>query len=260
MKSVYHGIIALVIMSVSICVDARSPYREFTDQQGRKIKARVLDYDEKSDIVRIQREDGKTLRVPTSIFSLKDQVYIHDWEYINGFESDQKLRITCEKKVIEKWKKEDWRDIRYDTGDVERELVKTTKYEKTAFVLNFHNTTKLLYENIKVAYVIYYEQSEGGWKDKGTFPMVLKSKYGEIEIKMLIAKSKRSLVTEPVVIYIEEDGDIEWDSDPILAKGKVIGMRARIFLTTANGIQLMREISYPGSLSEEKYPWEEQAY
>ncbi|MCF7848276.1 MAG: hypothetical protein K9M45_05445 [Kiritimatiellales bacterium] len=255
MKSAYYIIIAMMI-SASAVMAAPATYREFVDQEGRTVQARILDYDQKTDMVRIQRDTGKTVRVPATIFSLADQNYIRDWEYIGGFESNSKLKVSCDQKVLEKWKEEDWQDVTYESGDVERELVKTTKFERIAFQINFHNLNAVLYENIKIAYFVYYEQSKGGWDKKET-PMEQKSEYGETAIKMLVAKSKRTLETEPVVVHIEEYGDLEWDSDPIPAKGKVLGMRARIYMTTAEGIKLMREISYPESLSTDKYPWKE---
>ena len=54
-------------------------YRDFTDQQGRTIKAKLVSFDSKSGKVTIERDNQREATVPQSIFSNEDQNYINRW-------------------------------------------------------------------------------------------------------------------------------------------------------------------------------------
>ena len=52
----------------------------FTSSDGvRKIEASITSYDEKSEIVSIVRNDGKSFNSKLSSFSAKDQAYVLKW-------------------------------------------------------------------------------------------------------------------------------------------------------------------------------------
>ena len=52
----------------------------FTSSDGvRKIEASITSYDEKSEIVSIVRNDGKSFNTKLSSFSAKDQAYVLKW-------------------------------------------------------------------------------------------------------------------------------------------------------------------------------------
>lgn len=72
----------LTLLTLSVIILAALPlqadnYREFTDKQGRTMKAELINVIGKQ--VRIKREDGATFNVDPSVFSKEDQEFIELW-------------------------------------------------------------------------------------------------------------------------------------------------------------------------------------
>jgi hypothetical protein len=51
----------------------------FTDMQGREIEAEIVAFDEWSGKVRLEREDGRTFEVQSTLFSETDREYMQAW-------------------------------------------------------------------------------------------------------------------------------------------------------------------------------------
>ena len=82
----------------------------------------------------LKREGGKRVKVRPSIFVAEDQAYIKEWDAVKAFTSGRLLKISCDDNQLDKWKEEEWKDVRYTSGNVEKELMKTTTFD-----INFHN-------------------------------------------------------------------------------------------------------------------------
>jgi ribosomal protein S28E/S33 len=63
--------------------------------------------------------------------------------------------------------------------------------------------------------------------------------------------------TKPVEVYHDNIAQKNWVSGRIRTggEGEVHGLRARIYMKMPSGKEVMREVTYPQKLSEEKFPW-----
>jgi hypothetical protein len=107
---------------------------------------------------------------------------------------------------------------------------------------------------LRVEYVIYFEQSE---ESRKTPVVVQQTKKGSDEIGVLAAKKAKTISSLPVVIHKDSINrkDLIRGDDRIGGRGEVHGLRARFYMKTSNGKEIMREFSHPESLSVQKYPW-----
>lgn len=65
--------------------------REFTDTEGRSIKARLMKVEDGN--ARIKREDGRSFTLPKERFSPRDRKYIKEWARKKAAEIPPKLRV-----------------------------------------------------------------------------------------------------------------------------------------------------------------------
>ena len=68
--------VVLVVLFSSLSAWSRT----FTSSDGvRKIEANLVGFDEKTDVVSIQRADGRSFNSKLSAFSSSDQAYVMKW-------------------------------------------------------------------------------------------------------------------------------------------------------------------------------------
>ena len=105
-------------------------------------------------------------------------------------------------------------------------------------------------------YVVYYEQSKMAL-GKNPVPELLTAR-GKKEIPELEPASKTVVMTDPVEIYKEDVNPIPQSGGDSRqgGRGKIIGVRIRIYMKMESGSEVMREVSLPEKLSEKDYPWE----
>ena len=73
--------LSLVIISACLASAFAEPaYRMFTDRQGRKVRGRVVAFNEGERVVLIERGNGKTYTLTLDYFSDADQAYIKVWK------------------------------------------------------------------------------------------------------------------------------------------------------------------------------------
>ena len=70
----------IVVLTLVLITDASaSEYHTFTNQDGKTIVARIVEYDSDSGKVRLELKNRKTAWVDTSTLSEEDQTYINQW-------------------------------------------------------------------------------------------------------------------------------------------------------------------------------------
>jgi hypothetical protein len=244
-------------MALGICCAgawAGDAYREFTDTQGRSIRGRVLSFDAAKGVVQIEAENGKKAKIPLTGLIGEDQEYILEWEATKFFHDSSALNITCNKRRVDQRKEKEWDEVRYTSGGVEKELMKETVYESLLYEIEFYSRSKADLADLRLEYIIFYEQSEMSW---ATPEVVQKTKRAKISIPLIKGRSKTNVKTESVEIHRDNIAQKNWVSGRIRTggEGDVHGFRARLYMTLPSGQELMREFSYPDQLSEEKFPW-----
>jgi len=119
---------AMLLMITWSCI--ADEYRAFTDQQGREIKAKILEVDERYGKITVGRENGLKVTVPANIFSAEDQEYIKEWLAAEEFFMNARFRISVDQ---DKNKKDD------DSSEV-------------TYAIKLDNRTNLSIPAVKVEY------------------------------------------------------------------------------------------------------------
>jgi hypothetical protein len=244
------NIVTILLLSA---VWTNAELHPFVLQDGRALEAEIVDYNARLGKVTLKRQDGKRVSVKPSVFVEADQQFIREWELSKAFNSDRFLKISCDDKTVEKWEKEEWGTITYD-GTPEKELMKTTQFERIGYEVTFHNMNPTALDGIRMEYWIFFEQSE----ESSIKPEVIqKSKSGQTMIPELTAKKKLLVDTDPVDIFKDsiDRKDLIRGDDRIGGRGEVHGIRGRLYMKTASGNEIMREFCHPASLSPERFPW-----
>ena len=223
---------------------AEGEYRLFTDQEGRIINAKVIQFDPRSEKVTVERDNRRRVTVPVRIFSAADQEYIQEWFSAQAFLSNSKLRVKVEK---EKGK------------TVGKSQTKRSK-PPCHYEISLDNRSGSPLEGIRVEYCMYVVTDFSGGKDD-----VVKVEHGSFDTFSLGNRAQKSMETKTVKLYryYSEQLDTTYDSyggfDTSISYNKtkeegLEGIRVRIYLKTKKGSEFMREICEPDSV-EGKYGW-----
>ena len=248
------GVLAALLL-VGISVSA-AEYRDFMSADGKAIRGKIIKFEGKTGMVMIERDNRKRATVPISVFSGDDQAYIREWSASQAFLSNSLLTIRCNDIEKEKWKKEETQDVRYTDGSVEEDFVNNViKSEKIAYQVKFKNMGSAQLQNISMDYIVYYEQSEMVWEKKPEVKQLMLK--GKADVPALRVKSDIMVETKSVTIHEDDINPVpQLNGDQRRpGKGKVHGMRVRLYMEKPDGSKVMREFSSPDTLSDKKYPW-----
>jgi hypothetical protein len=226
---------------------------EFHLPDGRSIKAEIVDYNARLGTVELMLENKSRKKIDASIFVANDQKYIKDWSAMQAFSSDRLLKVACDEKEVEEWKKEEYADLSDTEGNVERTLMKETVFQKMAYEMELRNMNDITLNGLRMEYRIYYEQSEESF-DKPE--VVQRNIEGKLDIPSIPAKGKIAVQTNPVQIHRDNINSISWSDGGSRTggKGKVLGLWARLYMKAADGKETMRDIYEPASMRG-KYVW-----
>ncbi len=233
-------------------------YREFTSADGKPFRGRVLSFDARKGLVKVEAENGKRARVPLSDLSEKDQEYVWEWDTAQHFMDERLFKITCDERIVGESEEEVRRDIEWEIRGTEKNrLMNTICRKKTAYEFEFKNSSPKTLSGIRLEYRIYYEQSKT--TRDGRKPESEQKVYkGQKALANIASGDVTTLMTEPVEVYDDKINpmDIMIGGDPRQGgEGEVHGLRARLFMKLSNGEEVVRHFSLPSSLSEERFPW-----
>ena len=246
-----------LLCAIFVSGRAVAEVREFTSKGGKVTFGEIVDYNVKSDAVKIKTDQGKTVQTKASTFVDEDFMYIRDWDAVRLFSRNEKFRIYLNDAVSKnKWTKNRWRR---NPGKLAPQLTHTTDFNRMAYEIKFENQTGYDLENVEIKYCIYYEQER---------------------VDPFIEEKVTDLVVRPSLHYftIIPDGlNKKFNSNSIILRrkemhpwtrfhylegerrffrSKLIGMVFRSSITTLSGQTAVREIRLPKDLSEE-YVWVE---
>lgn len=257
MKPHFFKFIALSVFLFGTA-HAWAEQHEFTLKDGRTLKAEIVGYNAKLGKVELKRADGKRVPVKPTVFVEADQKYIKEWFMLDGVRSERLFKITCKKDLVEKWKKEEEAEVRYDGGSMGKELVSVSRFKRYVFELNLENRNDFALENLKMEYRVFYEQEVS----TGSSKVVAKDKVlsGSLEVKRIDPREKMKLTTEPVVLRdTEYSSSITYGESGITRdreSSEIKGFCLRIISTGSDGQTVLREVCEPSSFAG-KYKWPE---
>jgi hypothetical protein len=145
MWGIHRGLFVVLVLCSSVCIGEEREYYIFTDLQDRVVTAKIVKLDEQRNLVELELENKRHVKVKPSVFIEADQAYIRDWAICSRFMSSSGLRFFGEKEVVE-----DWSDSP-GTG-INRE------FEKNVYNCELKNGSAVAFEDIKVEYCVYWVQ------------------------------------------------------------------------------------------------------
>lgn len=231
--------VMMVVLAWGLQVSAE--YRDFMSTDGKAIRGKVLRVDGAKNTVTIERDNGRSATVPISVFSDADKDYIREWMRFEGVRSTSKLKISCDRRTIKNWDKEQLGTIRYTNGSVEKDqVVGKYDYKSIGYDVKLKNNNSYDLNELTLKYCIFYEQDESKGPLKGV-------KSGSIDLGTLKSRKEETVSMDPVVVF-------KYESDssfirPVVLKGEVKGACFRIYTKDNEGQSIvLREVSVPDSL------------
>lgn len=211
---------------------ASSAFRTFTDLEGRKIEAELLEAN-KTD-VRIRRDDGRVFDLQRSRLIQADQDYIDEWLRERAFAFGG-IDIST------------WR-IR--KGSKRSEAKSTTNIEEDwCYKITITNNSRADLGNLSIEYRVYYRE-DAIRKTKESHSVLHDD--GKASIGLLAARDEVQLETNAIVLDVEQL-KIGWKhrgTGKRRVEDSLEGIRLRIF---SNG-ELLKEYASPTNLPE-KFSW-----
>lgn len=266
------SVLALLLV-LSIPAFAADDYRTFTATDGRTLKARILSYQDATNKIQIEREDGKKLTVSPAAFSKKDQTYINKWSVAQIFMSENKFQLKLNEDKGETTKKNHEVDYseqssgRGSSRGVQIVAVdQTTVYELN---LTLKNASKVELKNVLLEYRIYYEQqkavvdeeanenrpdTDDSTPDRHKAEDEFKVKEGSARLKPSEPGSERT-VTPDKVKLLKRTATGRGYGDKINLDSKLIGAWARLTMKGPDGETLTRDVATSSSIPK-KFEWE----
>lgn len=265
-------LVAGLVVLVALSTQAQE-YRTFTAADGRKLEARIIQYNGVTGKVQIERADKKKLTVGKEAFSEEDQAYILKWEATQAFLSPSKFKLDVKRVEVGTKKKTHDVDVGEEfaggrrggmSGVVTMATDKTTQYK---YNLILENKGGSPIKNVMVEYRIFYEQEKAvpdekankGRDEEDPRPeryMAVneqKVKSGNGRMKPLEPKEVRASATTAISI-LKRSANRPW-GDLIDLKGDVSGVWFKLTMRGVDGKTHVREIASPESVMK-KFPWD----
>lgn len=151
------GLLASIVVLALGCLGADEGYREFTAKDGKKIRVRILKYDKRTDMVKMERENRKRYTVSPDVFCEADRNIIRNWALVERFMSDSGLKVSVKRseKIVE-------------DKTTEKNGMKTRLWlpMDVHYAVTLQNRTDLAFDNIKIK-VVSFTQYEQLYPDRG---------------------------------------------------------------------------------------------
>jgi hypothetical protein len=250
-------VLLLSLLTAAMAVgQASAEVREFTQKDGTAVFGEIIDYNMKTDAVKIKTDQGKTVSTKAGNFLDEDFMYIRDWDAVRLFSQNTDFRIYLNGPDSKnKWTKYLWYRR---PGKLEPQHIRTIDFNRVGYEIKFDNQTGYDLENVDIKYCIFYEQQRMDHKieEKVTdlvvrpsihhFAIVPDGLNKKFDSNSIVLRRHQLGSGTRRIRYLEGDGYI--------LKNQMIGMIFRASITTLSGQTAVREMRMPRDLSEE-YVW-----
>ena len=228
-------------------VQSATEYRDFTSTEGKVIRGCIKAFDARKKMVTIERDNKRTAKVPIAVFSEADQAYIHRWQSLAGIRSTSKFKISCERRKVKSWSEKQYGSVRSRSGSEGTQETGKTNYEETGYEFEFVNRNECSIKDLTLEYCIYYEQEVRQHQDAQQGVL-----FRSLPIDEIDRNGKKIISTDSVCVF-EYDKGAQFINSYSL-KGKLIGLSMRLYLVADGEKTLVREATFPDSLSS-SYAW-----
>lgn len=253
----------MMISAVCIALSAMTSFaemREFTKKDGEAVYGEILDYNPKTDKVKIKTDRKGVVMLKAEDFRDEDFMYIRDWDAVRLFSQNTHFRVYLDgPHSLNEWSKKLWYR---PPGKSEASWTHKVDFERVGFTIKYENQTGYDLENMKVKYCIFYLQEKIDYTVEEKvehvmvrpsvheYPIVPNGKNTKMQSNTIVLRDTERNYTSggSILEYLEGDGKYQ--------KGEIVGMIVRAEIETLSGQKAVREIRLPKDLSEE-YVWVE---
>ncbi|MCF7848364.1 MAG: hypothetical protein K9M45_05890 [Kiritimatiellales bacterium] len=284
----------VLFATITIAAQAAEEFREFTANDGRKLKAKVVSYDPGTEKVKVLREDGQAVTVKSVAFSREDQAYIREWGACSLFTEPSHLIIIPRRATVRKWRSKHESMRRQggvgmssgqgpdggggggnrggQGGGDGSEIVATDKYTKYQYDLSFANRCGIPLKDLSVEYRIYYNQERpvaeeipfqesnnqrqgpGGGQQQGSFVAKPEVKVKRGTLPLRRLETRERRSVSTVAITLLERNG-SGQGNMIDLDGELHGVWIKVSMKAPDGTWRVRNIAYPQSIMKE-YRWD----
>lgn len=149
-------ILMAILINLIVCSSSSAiteEFRSFTDSKGRKIEAKLVEYNSKMQTVKLRLQNGKTAKIKISILSDNDQVLIKNWHASQYLLSKNAFRVNFTSKILESGTYSDMRDNWTPNSS-------GMDFEDSAFEITFNNMSANPLNEIRIRYILFYESDQ----------------------------------------------------------------------------------------------------
>lgn len=240
-------LVLICLGTLAFAAWADDAYRDFTDTQGRTLRGRVLSFDARKEMVTIELENKRKATGSVAGFSEADQQYIRTWGLLEGVRSESKLKVSIERRKVKSWTEKHYGSVTVGGESEGTQVTGKTNYEEEGFDIEFFSRNESPIKGLTLEYCIYYEQEvlQGQAAQAGVL-------YGSIPLGEVAPDEKKIISTDSVCVFEYATG--AQFSNAYELKGEIQGLSLRLFLVADGEKTLVREATYPDSLSS-SYAW-----
>jgi len=166
----------------SVAIFAEDDFREFTNHQGDKIQAYIIDVT--GDQVKIKRQDGQIMLADIALFSNPDQNYIKKWQLDQTLNSERIWGITA-------------RRFRGNVAKTAQGPI-TIEDAQAGYKITVQNRSNLDLEGLDIQYKIFMWKDAHTAKKRNDGQRLRHS--GSREIPLLKKKARYEFVTDLVTL------------------------------------------------------------
>lgn len=214
---------ALLCLLLSASVRAGEEYRTFSDTKGRTFQGALMDFEAASEMVVLKRSDGKTGRMPLTLFSDADRRFIVEWGVAHRFEKDLKIIPRLKYDVV---------------SSKESGISDVTKKVFDAFYeIRFINQSDAPFGKLHFEYCIFYNQGE---RDARIVQYEEGVCYGKGVVELLDPSSEKVSKTKLIRLYTE-GGQVGVFGGEVISLANVRGIWLRIKTKLPSGKVVERE-------------------
>lgn len=200
MKSITLILVPLILLALISTSPAATKYHDFLCKDGRTFRGRILAYDQHANIVSIQRDNKRLIKVSPAVFDEADQLRIKEWNIIRCFQSERLFKISagrrsCQTKRTVGQSKFDFPGFNIDLswGTQRAQSTQYTHY----YTITFENCSGIALQKMTVEYCIFYSQQRQNEKRRWVEDQGIE--HGTDYIGQLNPKSKKELQTQKII-------------------------------------------------------------
>lgn len=197
-------------------------YRDFTNKEGKRIEARVVELSPDRKMVKIAQRDGREFELEIVLLSLDDQQVLREWLLSQPMVRDLRMDVAIGKISERSTKREkDQRGFYRLTTEFPQYRISLTNLDRESVITPILEYCVLRRERVSIVYD--EDERDWGYSSTGGDEGRIRKFQGKIELEDLVF-NRQQIVTTPAV----EIERVLGDGNFLYGEDELIGVRVRL--------------------------------